>query len=43
MENKVISKQLLTAQRNEISEYHTYSWLAGRIKDKKSARARKYS
>jgi VIT1/CCC1 family predicted Fe2+/Mn2+ transporter len=37
MENKVVLKALLTAQRNEISEYHTYSWLAGRIKDKKNS------
>jgi hypothetical protein len=28
-----VSKQLIVAQRNEISEYHTYAWLASRIKD----------
>jgi VIT1/CCC1 family predicted Fe2+/Mn2+ transporter len=37
MENKSILKALHTAQRNEISEYHTYSWLAGRIKDKRNS------
>ena len=37
MENKEVLKALLAAQRNEISEYHTYSWLAGRIKDKKNS------
>lgn len=36
MENKSNLKALLAAQRNEISEYHTYSWLAGRIKDEKN-------
>ena len=33
MECKVTRKQLLSAQRNEISEYHTYTWLARRIRD----------
>jgi rubrerythrin len=33
MKSKVISKQLLAAQRNEISEYHVYEWLARRTKD----------
>jgi VIT1/CCC1 family predicted Fe2+/Mn2+ transporter len=37
MENKSILKALHTEQRNEISEYHTYSWLAGRIKDKRNS------
>jgi VIT1/CCC1 family predicted Fe2+/Mn2+ transporter len=36
MENKAILKKLLSAQRNEISEYHTYSWLATRTKDSKN-------
>jgi VIT1/CCC1 family predicted Fe2+/Mn2+ transporter len=36
MGNKSTLKALLAAQRNEISEYHTYSWLAGRIKDEKN-------
>ena len=29
-------KQLLNAQRNEISEYHTYAWLAERIRNTKN-------
>jgi VIT1/CCC1 family predicted Fe2+/Mn2+ transporter len=33
MEPKVYQKQLLSAQRNEISEYKTYSWLARRIRN----------
>ena len=33
MENEAVLKQLLSAQRNEINEYHTYAWLAGRIRD----------
>jgi len=36
MENKILLKALIAAQRNEISEYHTYSWLARRIKDEKN-------
>jgi VIT1/CCC1 family predicted Fe2+/Mn2+ transporter len=36
MECKPVQKQLLSAQRNEISEHQTYAWLAGRIKDKKN-------
>jgi VIT1/CCC1 family predicted Fe2+/Mn2+ transporter len=36
MENRVVTKALQAAQRNEISEYHTYLWLAGRIKDEKN-------
>ena len=26
-------KRLLSAQRNEVSEYHTYAWLAKRIQE----------
>ena len=33
MECKVKRSQLLFAQRNEISEHHTYTWLAKRIQD----------
>jgi VIT1/CCC1 family predicted Fe2+/Mn2+ transporter len=36
MENKLLQKKLLLAQRNEISEYHTYSWLAKRTKDSRN-------
>jgi rubrerythrin len=36
MENKSTLKALIAAQRNEISEYHTYSWLSARIKDEKN-------
>jgi VIT1/CCC1 family predicted Fe2+/Mn2+ transporter len=36
MEREAILKQLLSAQRNEISEYHTYAWLARRIRDHKN-------
>jgi VIT1/CCC1 family predicted Fe2+/Mn2+ transporter len=28
-----VKKKLLAAQRNEISESHTYAWLAGRVRD----------
>jgi VIT1/CCC1 family predicted Fe2+/Mn2+ transporter len=33
MEWEATLKQLLSAQRNEICEYHTYAWLAKRIRD----------
>jgi VIT1/CCC1 family predicted Fe2+/Mn2+ transporter len=33
MENKLTQRKLLSAQRNEISEYHTYVWLAKRIRN----------
>ena len=33
MENKLTRGKLLSAQRNEISEYHTYIWLAKRIRN----------
>jgi len=36
MECKIIQKQLLNAQRNEISEYYTYAWLAERIRNTKN-------
>ena len=36
MECQVLKKQLLAAQRNEISEHHIYAWLAERIKDDKN-------
>lgn len=37
MDNNII-KQLLTAQRNEITEYHIYSKLANRIKNKHNSK-----
>ena len=36
MEQKIMRRQLLAAQRNEISEYHTYKWLAKSIRDNKN-------
>ncbi len=33
---ELVRKQLLSAQRNEISEHQTYAWLAKRIRDKKN-------
>jgi VIT1/CCC1 family predicted Fe2+/Mn2+ transporter len=33
MESGTTQKKLQTAQQNEINEYHTYEWLARRIKD----------
>lgn len=36
MEHQASRSRLLAAQRNEISEYHTYKWLAKRIKDDKN-------
>ena len=33
MECKIIQKQLLKAQRNEISEHYTYAWLAAKIRN----------
>ncbi len=33
MQNKTARDRLLQFQRNEITEYHTYTWLARRIKD----------
>jgi VIT1/CCC1 family predicted Fe2+/Mn2+ transporter len=33
MERKIAQRQLLLAQRNEISEHHTYAWLARHIRD----------
>jgi VIT1/CCC1 family predicted Fe2+/Mn2+ transporter len=33
MESRMNQKKLLTAQQNEINEYHTYEWLSRRIKD----------
>jgi VIT1/CCC1 family predicted Fe2+/Mn2+ transporter len=33
VKNQLNQKQLLSAQRNEISEYHTYKWLASRIRN----------
>ena len=36
MKSKSLQKRLLNAQRNEISEYHTYAWLAGRTRNTKN-------
>ena len=36
MSDTVEREELLKAQRNEISEYQIYSWLAGRISDEKN-------
>ena len=36
MAKEKLREQLLSAQRNEISEYHTYAWLAKRIKDERN-------
>jgi VIT1/CCC1 family predicted Fe2+/Mn2+ transporter len=36
MKDNSIKKKLLAAQRNEISEYHTYTWLAKRTADIKN-------
>jgi VIT1/CCC1 family predicted Fe2+/Mn2+ transporter len=33
---ELVRKQLLSAQRNEISEHHTYAWLAKRVRDEKN-------
>ena len=33
MKHSVSREQLLDAQRNEASEYETYSWLASRVRD----------
>lgn len=36
MESKITPEELLSAQRNEISEYHTYEWLSRRIKNERN-------
>ncbi len=38
MENQILQKQLLAAQRNEISESHTYRWLSRRLRDGENRR-----
>lgn len=36
MEHKINEKQLIALQRNEISEYHTYMWLAKHTRNQKN-------